>query len=100
MTLCRLPIIIRGMIETEIEVTNPKGIHARPSSLLVNTAREYQSRITLSLGEYSTAADDIMGILSLGALCGDTLKVTVQGPDEEEALRRLREIFALNFNDN
>lgn len=88
------------MITKDITVTNPKGIHARPSALIVQTAMDFHSEITLELDGSSADARQIIDVLSLGAHCGAVLKVTVSGPDEKDALKTLEEIFALNFNDD
>jgi phosphocarrier protein HPr len=87
------------MIRKELAVTNPKGIHARPSALIMQAAKGYASRITLEFQAMTADATDIMEVLSLGVACGDTLLVSVDGEDEEAALGRIEEIFALNFND-
>lgn len=87
------------MIQKRITVSNPKGIHARPSTLIVQTALKYDSRVTLSLGDIDADAREIMQIISLGAFCGDEIEVTVEGGDEATAMQALESIFALNFND-
>lgn len=82
-----------------LTVTNPKGIHARPSALIVQAAQEFESSIIFELKGERADARNIMDVLSLGAFHGDVLQVTVNGCDEEAALDRIEEIFALNFND-
>jgi phosphotransferase system HPr (HPr) family protein len=44
-------------------------------------------------------ASNIMDVLSLGAAYGETIRVTIDGGDEQATLTRMREIFAMNFND-
>lgn len=88
------------MLQAKIEVTNPKGIHARPSGMLAQTALEFQSTIILELRGVRANAADIMSILTLGAFQGDVIDITIEGPDEAAAMDKIREIFALNFNDN
>ncbi len=87
------------MIEKELLVTNPKGIHARPSALIVQAAQEFSSRILFELRGETADAAQIMDVLSLGAACGDTIQVRVEGKDEASAMNRIEEIFSLNFND-
>lgn len=87
------------MLEADIEVTNPKGIHARPSTMLAQTSIKFDSEIILELNGFSTDAKNIMGIISLGAFQGDVIHVTVNGHDEEKAMNEIKDIFALNFND-
>lgn len=88
------------MVKAELEITNPKGIHARPSALIVETAQSLDSRIQLSLRGETVDAGNIMDVLSLGAAHGEVITVIAEGGDEDAAIRRMREIFALNFNDD
>lgn len=88
------------MVQEELTVTNPKGIHARPSALIVSTATECNAHITITYNGETVDADDIMGVLSLGAEHGRTLTISATGPQEEHAIARMKEIFALNFNDD
>ena len=87
------------MIRETITVTNPKGIHARPSSMIVQTAGAASSSITFTYQGVTVNAADIMGVLSLGAAHGAEIIVEVSGDDEAAAMARMKEIFALNFND-
>lgn len=87
------------MICETIKVTNPKGIHARPSSMLFQTASSFHSNITLELRDIKANAKEIMSILTLGATCGDDIHVTVEGMDEKEAMLEIKNIFAMNFGD-
>lgn len=88
------------MLTEMIEVTNPKGIHARPSGLLAKTAMTFHSEILLELRGVVANASDIMSILTLGAFCGDVLKVSVKGEDEEHAMEEIKRIFSLNFGES
>lgn len=87
------------MLSEDLIVTNPKGIHARPSALIVQTAQTLDSAITLTAQGETVRATEIMDVLSLGAGPGETIRVSVEGGDEKRALQRMKEIFALNFND-
>lgn len=89
-----------AMVKADVIVTNPKGVHARPSSLIVRTAIELDAAITLSYRGETVDATDIMLVLSLGASEGAVISITADGPDEEQAIARMREIFALNFYDD
>jgi phosphocarrier protein len=88
------------MLEEEITVTNPKGIHARPSALIVKTAQQLDSSVRFTLHGETVDATNIMDVLSLGAAPGETILVSVDGGNEADAMARMREIFALNFNDD
>lgn len=81
-------------------MTNPKGIHARPSAMILKTAENYHSKITICKGAELADADDIMSIISLGAMHGDELTIRTDGPDEDDAMAHMLEIFARRFDDN
>jgi len=78
----------------------PKGIHARPSALLVQAANKFKSEIHFELDGIEANAKNILEIISLGARYKDVLKIRISGPDEKKAFEEIRSIFTLNFNDN
>lgn len=78
-------------------ITDPIGMHARPAGLLAQAAAAYQSLTMLHSGLHSglhTAdACDAAAVLRMGLRCGDTITVTVQGPDETAAAAVLEQFF-------
>lgn len=78
-------------------ITDENGIHARPAGLLVKKASEFESEITICLGEKSADAKKIFSIMSLGAKNGDTVSVSVSGSDEETAEKELSEFLKTNL---
>lgn len=75
-------------------ITDPVGIHARPAGLLVKAAREFAgTQITVTKGEKSAGAGQLMRLMGLGIKGGDQVTVTAQGPREEEALAAMEEFF-------
>lgn len=73
------------------------GIHARPAGLLAKKAKEFQSVITLEKDGKTAAATKLMAIMGMGVKCGDTVKVTVEGADEETAAAAMEEFFKANL---
>lgn len=86
-------------VETEVTLTNPTGLHARPASLLVQTAARFKSNITLEKEGRNVNAKSIMGVLSLGADKGSKIKISVEGEDAEEALKALLDLIHDNFGE-
>ncbi|WP_413854641.1 HPr family phosphocarrier protein [Candidatus Ruminimicrobium bovinum] len=87
------------MKEKKVKIVNKLGLHARPASLLVQTAMKYSSNITIIKDEYKVDAKSIMGILMLAASCGTELIVQTEGPDEQEALDNIEKIFNEGFGE-
>lgn len=73
------------------------GIHARPAGLLVKEVKKYQSTITISKDDKSVNALKLMALMGMGIKCGDTVTVSIEGPDEEEAARALEAFFKENL---
>jgi len=87
------------MKEKNIKIVNKLGLHARPASLLVQTAMKYSSNITIIKDEYKVDAKSIMGILMLAASCGTELIIQTEGSDEQEALDSIEKIFNEGFGE-
>ena len=87
------------MIEREVTVTNRAGIHARPAAMIVQTASRYESRIMLGKDNEEINAKSIMGIITLGAGYDTMLKLTVEGPDEQEAANAVATLFENRFQE-
>ena len=73
------------------------GIHARPAGMLAKTAKNFESVITIEKGGKSVNAQKLMMLMGLGVKCGDTVKITVEGADEEEAAKAMEEFLAKNL---
>lgn len=73
------------------------GIHARPAGLLVKAAKQLSSKVTVEFGGKSAEATKLMAIMGLGVKHGDTIKVNVDGSDEENAATQIEEFFKSNL---
>lgn len=73
------------------------GIHARPAGLLAKKAKEFESVITLEKNGKSAAATKLMAVMGMGVKHGETVNVTVEGPDEDAAAAAMQEFFSENL---
>ncbi len=85
------------MKEFVYKIKDEVGIHARPAGLLVKAAGEFKSDITLIRGEAQADAKKIFSVMTLGAKCGDEVKVRIEGTDEGLAEGKLRVFFEENL---
>ncbi len=81
----------------EYTIKDKIGIHARPAGLLAKTAKDFKSEIIIEKDGKSVNAARLMQIMSMGIKCGDTVRVTVSGEDEESAEREMRDFFEQNL---
>ncbi len=86
---------------TELAVRNEIGLHARPAARFVAVARGFDAdvRVANGRGGAPVSARSLTGLVSLGARLGDTLVVTVSGPDAAEAVAALETLAADGFGD-
>lgn len=75
------------------------GIHARPAGLLVKQAASFKSDIKLLNEENGKEADlkRLMAVMALGVKQGNSIVVTVEGEDEDEAYTVLESFLNENF---
>ncbi len=82
------------MLEHEVTILNPTGLHAHASAKLVQILGSFKSQVTLIGKGREVNAKSIMGVMLLAAGPGTVLKVRVSGEDEIEALRVVEQFFA------
>lgn len=78
-----------------VTIPGTVGLHARPATLLVNSAKAFESKIQVHYGNQTANAKSLVSLLKLGVEGGASVTITAQGSDEEAALAALqREIEA------
>ena len=81
------------MIQFEYVITDELGIHARPAGLLIREAKKFPSTITFLHRDKTASAIKLFEIMKLGIKQNDTLGITVEGPDEEEAAAAIKQVL-------
>ncbi|MDP4103565.1 MAG: phosphocarrier protein HPr [Bacillota bacterium] len=82
------------MAEKLFKVTSDTGIHARPATLLVQTASRFNSDINLEYKGKKVNLKSIMGVMSLGIGQGAEIKISAEGSDADDALASLSETLS------
>ena len=82
-------------------VVNPLGIHARPASVFVQTAAEYESEIYVTNLDSGHTADgkSVMSMLMLAAPQGTRIRLDVNGPDASAAMETLSRLIEGGFDE-
>ena len=79
-------------------ITDPVGIHARPEGLLVKEIKNFAGvTVTVTKGDKSVNALKLMALMGMGIKQGDTVKVTIEGADEDTAAAAIEDFFKNNF---
>lgn len=73
------------MTKRNVAIKLENGLEARPIALLVQTASQFDSSIYIESDNRKVNAKSIMGMMTLVLQAGETVVVTAEGKDEEEA---------------
>ncbi len=87
------------MTTRSVTILNRAGIHARPASLIVQTAQQFDSSIWIEKDDVKINAKSIMNILTLGATYQTELTVSAEGEDEEDAVNDVAWLFDNKFKE-
>lgn len=77
-------------------LTDPEGLHARPAGGLVKAAKQFPCSITVAKGGKGCDAKKMFGLMGLGIKHGDTITVTADGEQEQEAAKALETFLKAN----
>ena len=88
------------MLEQEFTIINKLGLHARASALLVKNATRFHSEIRIEREEVEVNGKSIMGIMMLAAAKGSSIRLKIEGVDEEEAMSVLGELISNGFGED
>ncbi len=80
-------------------IKNVLGLHLRAASKLVRLAQEYDSEIFIQKDNIKANGKSMLGIVTLGAICGSTLEITTEGPDAQELLKAVIQLIERNFDE-
>ncbi|BDF33787.1 hypothetical protein CE91St62_18530 [Lachnospiraceae bacterium] len=90
------------MYKKTIKIVNPTGLHARPASDFVATAKKFTSKIKikdLTADEKPVNAKSILTVLALGLAKGTEAEITAEGEDEEQAVESLAALIESGFGE-
>lgn len=79
-------------------ITDPVGIHARPAGLLVKAAKEFpKTDILLIKDDNTIKCTQMIKLMGMGIKAGDTVTISVDGLQEDEALAAMQKFFQENL---
>ena len=87
------------MFVKDVTVQNQVGLHARPATFFIQKANEFTSSIWVEKDERKVNAKSLLGVLSLGIIKGDSIKILADGEDDENAVDGLVNLILTGFND-
>ena len=87
------------MPQSEAEIVNKLGLHARASAKLTQTAGQFTADVWLSRNGLRINAKSIMGVMMLAAGKGSNVLVETEGIDADAALATVLKLIAERFGE-
>jgi phosphocarrier protein HPr len=82
-----------------LQIRNRLGLHARAAAMLVQTANQFESEVTVAKDGQTVNGRSIMGVMMLAAEQGSHIDVTTRGRDAAKALDAIRALVEARFNE-
>ena len=85
------------MLNREVTILNPQGMHARPAMQIVETSSRFNSKIRVRKGDHRVNAKSMKEVMTLEATQGTVLVFEAVGDDGAEALEALAKLVTDKF---
>ena len=87
------------MLDRTVTIRNKLGLHARAAVKFVNLSNRFSSSVKIVKDGDEIVGKSILGILTLAATQGTSIRLLVSGKDEEAAMAALVELIANRFDE-
>lgn len=87
------------MVVREVTVTNRAGLHTRPASMIVRIASRFACEFYIQKDSYEINGKSIIGVMTLAAEQGSSLKLIFDGEDEKAAAEAIVNLFEEGFGE-
>jgi phosphotransferase system HPr (HPr) family protein len=87
------------MLDKTVIIRNKLGLHARAAVKFVNLSNRFGSSVRIVKDGDEIDGKSILGILTLAATQGTSIRLVVTGKDEEAAMAALIELIANRFDE-
>ena len=88
-----------AVIERDARIVNPLGMHVRPGAEFVKIANKFKAAVEVHKDGAVVNGKSILGMMTLAAECGSSIRIKTDGEDAEQAMDALCELVAAGFNE-
>jgi phosphocarrier protein HPr len=85
--------------ERVVPIINPLGLHARPAAEFVKLASRFRAEVQVEKDGLVVNGKSIMGVMTLAAECGSSIRIQADGDDAEAALAALVDLVRRGFDE-
>ena len=86
-------------VESAVKIRNRLGMHARAAVKFVQVANRFQCEVRVIKDDTEANGKSIMGLLTLVAAHGVSIKLVCEGDDADRALAALVELIGSGFGE-
>ncbi len=86
-------------VRRTVTMQNKRGLHARASAKFVTLAAGHTASIEVEKDGSKVCGTSIMGLMMLGAACGDQITISATGDGAEEAVAELAGLVEAKFGE-
>ncbi len=88
-------------VKQSVEIKNRLGMHARPAMKLFDLVQSFDAEVLLRNDSGTEAeASSVIALLMLDSSKGRVIEVEATGPDEDQALAAVIELFNAGFDED
>jgi phosphocarrier protein len=91
-------ILIAGSRIRTVNIANPDGLHLRASASIAKVASEFHAQARVCRGRQQADAKSVLELVTLAAAQGTELRLEATGPDADQLLDALEELFENDFS--
>ncbi len=84
------------MKEFNYIISDPVGFHAKPARKLVELMNTIDSKVYLCTDTRKVEATKLIRMISLGLVTGSSVKIVIEGGNEEKSFAILKDFFSNN----
>lgn len=86
-------------LQTELQIQNLKGLHARAAAAFVKCLEDFDVEVTVIKDSQEVDGSSILGLMMLGASKGSKITVKASGAQAKEALDALTKLVNSLFGE-
>ncbi|WP_408640610.1 HPr family phosphocarrier protein [Allosphingosinicella deserti] len=83
-----------------VELRNRRGLHARASAKFVTIAAGLTAQVEVEKDGTKVCGTSIMGLMMLGAAMGDSITISAEGEEAEQAVAALAGLVEERFGED
>jgi phosphocarrier protein len=87
------------MLKKKVKIINRLGLHARAAAKFVKMANRFKASVKIRKDDVQIDGKSILGILTLAAVQGTEITLTITGEDEKQAMKALVHLIQNRFEE-